>query len=88
MVLNKLILLDKSKYSQRTETEDTVTLDTKSRSISSASSDGKNNKEQQPTEIRFRKNKSISDNRIVSSMYVHVANITTVSSDGERIPRN
>ena len=55
MALNKLTSLDKSRSSQRTETEDTVTLDTKKVSISSASSDDKNNKEQQPTEIRFRK---------------------------------
>ena len=28
----------------------------------------------------------MSDNQSVSSMYVHVASITTVSSDGEHIP--
>ena len=47
----------------------------------------KNIKEQKPIEIRFRKNKLISDNRSVSSMSVHGASITTVSPDGERTPR-
>ena len=47
--MNKSISLDKSRPSLRTETEDTVTLDTKKISISSASSDDKNIKEQQPT---------------------------------------
>ena len=86
MALNKLTSLDKSRSSSRTETEDTVTPDTKKISISSASSDDKNIKEQQPTEIIFRK-KLISDNQSVSSMSVHGAIITTVSPDGERIPR-
>ena len=62
VALNKLTSLDKSRSSSKTETEDTVTLDTKNISISSASSDDKNIKEQQPTEIRFIKNKLISDN--------------------------
>ena len=55
MALNKLTLLDKSRSSSGTETEYTVTLNTKKRWISSASSDDKNIKEQQSTEIRFRK---------------------------------
>ena len=42
MALNKLTSLDKSRSSSRTETEDTVTSDTKTRSISSASLDDKN----------------------------------------------
>ena len=42
MELNKLTSLDKSGYSSRTKTEDTVTPDTKTRSISSASLDDKN----------------------------------------------
>ena len=54
MALNKLTSLDKSGSSSTTETEDTVTVYTKKISISSASSDDKNIKEQQPTEIRFR----------------------------------
>ena len=40
--------MDKSRLSSGTETEDTVTPDTKTRSISSASLDDKNIKEQQP----------------------------------------
>ena len=35
----------------------------------------------------FRKNKLINDNQSVSSMSVHGASITTVSPDGESIPR-
>ena len=42
MALNKLTSLDKSRYSSRTETEDTVTPETKTRSISSASLYDKN----------------------------------------------
>ena len=53
MALNKLISFDKSRSISRTETEDTVTLYTEKISISSASSDDKNIKEQHPTEIRF-----------------------------------
>ena len=49
MALNKLTSLDKSRSSSETETKDMVKLDTKKRSISSASSDDKNIKEQQPT---------------------------------------
>ena len=48
MALNKLTSLDKSGSSSRTETEDTLTPDTKTRSITSASLDDKNIKEQQP----------------------------------------
>ena len=48
MALIKLTSLDKSMSSSRTETEDTVTPDTKTRSISSTSLDDKNIKEQQP----------------------------------------
>ena len=46
MALNKLTLLDKSRSSlKKTETEDTVKLDTKKGSMSSASSYYKNIKE-------------------------------------------
>ena len=55
MALNKLTSLDKSRSSSRTETEDIVTPNTKTRSISSAILDDKNIKEQQPTEIMIRK---------------------------------
>ena len=82
MALNKLTSLDKSRSSSKTEIEATVTLDTKKRSMSSASSDDKNIKEQQPTEIRFRKNKSIGDNRSLSSMYLHGESIKTISPYG------
>ena len=55
MALNKLTSLDKSRYSSRTETEDTVIPETKTISISSSSLDDKNIKEQQPKEIITRK---------------------------------
>ena len=55
MALNKLTLLDKSRSSSKTETEDTEKLDTKNISMSSASSHDKNIKEQQPTVITTRK---------------------------------
>ena len=55
MALNKLTSLDKSGFSSRTETENTVIPETKKISISSASLDDKNIKEQQPKEIRIRK---------------------------------
>ena len=55
MALNKITSLDKSRSSSITKTEDTVTLGTKKRSISSASSEDKNIKEQKPTEIMFIK---------------------------------
>ena len=48
MALNKLNSLNKSRSSSRTETEDTVITKTKTGSISSASLDDKNTKEQQP----------------------------------------
>ena len=41
--------LNKLRYSSKTESEDTVTLDAKKRSISSTSADDKNIKEQKPT---------------------------------------
>ena len=79
--------MDKSRSSSRTETEDTVKPQNKTRSISSSSLDDKYTKEQQPKEIIIRNNKLISDNWSVSSMFVHVASITNVSPDRERIPR-
>ena len=48
MALNKLNSLDKSRSSSRTETEDTVKPQNKTKSISSASLDDKDTKEQQP----------------------------------------
>ena len=47
--------------------------------MSSASSDDKNIKEQQPKVITIRKNKLIGDNRSLVSMSVHGESITTVS---------
>ena len=61
--LNKLTSLDKSRSSSRTETEDTVIPENKKVSISSASLNDKNTKEQQPEEIMIRNTKLISDNR-------------------------
>ena len=87
MELCKLTSLDKSRSSSRTETEDTVIPETKTQSISSASLGDKNTKEQQAKEIMIRKNKLISDNRIVSSMSVHGGSTTNISPDGERILR-
>ena len=54
IALNKLTSLDKSRSSSRTETEDTVIPETKTRSISSASLDDKNTKEKQRKEIMIR----------------------------------
>ena len=79
MVLKKLTSLDKSRSSSRTETEDTVKLQNKARSISSASLDDKYTKEQQPKELMIRNNKLISDNQSVSSMSVHGGSTTTIS---------
>ena len=56
MALNKLTSFDKSRSSSRTETEDTVKPQTKTRSISSASLYDKYTKEQQPKEIMIRNN--------------------------------
>ena len=61
MALNKLNSLDKSRSYSKTDTEDTVTLETKKRSMSSASSDDENIKEQQPKKNLY-KNKLLSDN--------------------------
>ena len=55
--------------------------------MSSASSDDKNMKGQQPIVITIRKNKITRDNRSLSSMSVLGESITTVSPDGECIPR-
>ena len=57
MALKRLTLWDKSRSSSRTETEDTVKPQNKTRSISSASLDDKDTKEQQPKEIMIRNNK-------------------------------
>ena len=68
MALNKLTSLDKSMSSSRTETEDTLKPQNKTRSISSASLDDEFTKEQHRKEIIIRNNKLISDNRSISGM--------------------
>ena len=55
--------------------------------MSSASSDDKNIKEQQPQEIIIINDKLISDNGNVSSMSVHRVSITTVLPDRDCPPR-
>ena len=55
--------------------------------MSSASSDGKNIKEQQPTVITIKKNKLISYNWSLSSMSVHGGSVTTISPDRDSIYR-
>ena len=79
--------MDKSRSSSKTETEDTVKLDTKKRKMSSAISDDKNMKEQQPTVITIKTNKLTRDNQSLSSVSVLGASITTVSPDRDCIPR-
>ena len=79
--------MDKSRSSSRTNTEDTVIPETKTRSISSASLYDKITKEQQPKEIMIRNNKLISDNWSLSSMSVHGWSKKNILPDGARIPR-
>ena len=55
--------------------------------MSSASSDDKNMKEQQPTVITIIRKKLTRENQGLSSVYVLGASITTVSPDGYHIPR-
>ena len=70
--------LDKSESSSKTETENTVKLDTKNMSLPLASSDDKNMEEQEPTEMTIKTNKSARDDQSCSTM--------TVSLDGDLIP--
>ena len=79
MTLNKLPSLDKSGYASKNETEHTVKLDTKKRSLPLASSADKNMEEQEPTKITIKTNKSAHDDRSCLTM--------TVSLDGDHIPR-
>ena len=55
MELNKLTSLDKSRYSSINETEEKVKPQNKTISISSASLDDNDTKEQQPKEIMIYK---------------------------------
>ena len=73
--------MDKSRASQRTETEDTVKTLNKSRSISSASLSDKSTNIEQPKYINFR-----SDSPSISSMSRTGASVTTVSPDKQHIP--
>ena len=68
MALHKLTSLDKSRSSSRTEKEDTVKPQDKTKSISSSSLYDTDTKEQQPKIIIIRNNKLISNNQNVSSM--------------------
>ena len=79
--------LDKSGSSSRTETEDKVNLQNKTRLISSASLGNKDTKEQQPKEIIVRNEKLMSDNPIVSIVSVHRSSITTVFPEKNCISR-
>ena len=78
--------MDKSRSSSKTETENTVKLDTK-KILSLASSDDKNMEEKQPKVITIKINKLARDNLSLSSVSVLGKSITTVSPDGYRIPR-
>ena len=79
MELNKVPSLDKSWSTSKTETEHTVKLDTKKRSLSLASADDKNMEEQEPIEMMIKIDKSARDDRSCSTM--------TVSLDRDTIPR-
>ena len=78
MALNKFTLLDKSRSSSRTETEDTVKPQNKTGSISSARLDDKDTKEHQPKVIMIRNNKLISDNWSVSGVSINGGSTTTI----------
>ena len=79
MALNKLPSFDKSRSSQKTETENTLKLDTKNISISSASSDDKNMEKQEPKLITIKTNKLALDDQSFS--------IVSISLDRDRILR-
>ena len=79
MALNKLPSLEKSKSSSKTETENTLKLDTKKRSLPLASSDDKNMEKPEPTEITTKANKLARDSQSLSCV--------SVSLDGDSIQR-
>ena len=58
MSLNKLPSLDKDRSSSKTETENTLNIDTKRRSLPLASSNEKNMEKQEPQVITIKTNKS------------------------------
>ena len=72
--------MDKSRSPSKTETEKTLKLDTKKRSLPLASSYDKNMEEQEPKVITIKANKLARDDRSFSTM--------SVSLDGDRILRN
>ena len=82
-ISNKGKPLDKSRSTQRTETEDTVKPVNKSRSISSASLYVKINKIEKPKEIDISK-----ENSIISGMSVHGESLSSITPDKRRITRN
>ena len=79
MAMNKLPSLDKSRSSSKTETKNSLNLNTKKRSLPLASSDDKNMEKQEPQVITTNTNKLALDDRSYSIM--------SVSIDGDRIPR-
>ena len=87
MALNKLPSLDKSRSSSKTETENTVKLDTKKISLSLASSDDKNMEEEQQKVITTKTNKLAREKKSLSSVSVLGKSITPVSPDRDCIPR-
>ena len=69
MALNKLPPLDKSRFSSKTETENTDKLDTK-KTLPLASSEDKHMEAQKPTERTTKTDKLARDDRIVLTMSV------------------
>ena len=61
MAQNKVPSLDKSGSTSTTETEHTVKIDTKKRSLPLSSSDDKNMEEQEPTNMTIKIPKSAHD---------------------------
>ena len=72
MALNKFPSLDKSKSSSKTETENTLKLDTKKRSLPLASSDDKNMEKQEPKVIMIKTNKLARDDQSFSNVSVSI----------------
>ena len=68
MAQNKVPSLDKYGSASKNETEHTVELDTKKRSLPLASSDDKNMEEQEPTSMTIKTDKSAHDDRSCSTI--------------------
>ena len=73
--------MDKTRYTQGTETEDTVKSVNKTNSISSASLSDKRTKIEKLKEIYIRK-----ENPSLSGMSVHGEIVSSVTPDKQRIP--